>query len=126
MASRGYIGWALPAADQARLLHRFPPRYLNVVANHVTLAFGVGGKVKLPVETAGEVVGWADDGSGVQALVVRIGGTTDRPDGSTYHLTWSLAPGRKAKESNDVLRARGWTLLDVPISIALTPRYWPF
>src|SRR5919107_332704 len=57
----------------------------------------------------GVVVGVADDGAGVQALVVEIGGTTRRPDGSTYHVTWSLGPGRRAVESNDVIRACGWT-----------------
>ena len=63
----------------------------------------------LPPEADGEIVGRADDGSGVEAMVVRLGGTTDRPDGSTYHITWSLADGRRAKESNDVIAARGWT-----------------
>jgi hypothetical protein len=53
------------------------------------------------------VVGVADDGAGVQALVVEIGGTTRRPDGSAYHITWSLARGRRAAESNDVIRERG-------------------
>ena len=54
-------------------------------------------------------MGVADDGAGVQALVVEIGGTTRRPDGATYHIAWSLAPGREAVESNDVIRERGWT-----------------
>jgi hypothetical protein len=52
---------------------------------------------------------------------VQIDGTTDRPDGSTYHITWSLGPGRKAKESNDVLRDRGWRRLDRAIPIRLEP-----
>ena len=55
------------------------------------------------------MVGVADDGEGVQALVVEIGGGTWRPDGSTYHVTWSLADGRGAVESYDVIRERGWT-----------------
>ena len=55
------------------------------------------------------MVGVADDGAGVQALVVEIGGTTRRPDGSTYHVTWSLGPGRRAVEGNDAIRDRGWT-----------------
>ncbi len=42
--------------------------------------------------------------SGVEAMVVAIDGTTDRPDGSTYHITWSLGDGRRARESNDVLQ----------------------
>ncbi len=55
------------------------------------------------------MVGVADDGAGVQALVVEIGGSTRRPDGSSYHIAWSLGAGRKAAESNDVIRVRGWT-----------------
>ena len=54
------------------------------------------------------MVGVADDGAGVQALVVEIGGTTRRPDGSAFHIAWSLGAGRKAAESNDVIRERGW------------------
>ena len=47
-----------------------------------------------------------------------IDGTTDRPDGSTYHITWSLGPGRQARESNDVLRERGWEAISThPIPV---------
>ena len=48
------------------------------------------------------------------AMVVTIDGTTDRPDGSTFHITWSLdkSKGREARESNDVLKERGWTSFD--------------
>jgi len=114
-------GWKLPAADRARLLARIAPIFPDVVADHVTLQ--VSGDPPLPHETAGEVVGVTDDGEGVQALVVRIGGTTDRPDGSTYHITWSLdrGKGRQAKESNDVIAARGWRPLEPPEPIALRP-----
>ena len=117
----GFVGWALDRAERAALLSRFPPRYPNVVADHVTLTFG-DRRADLPTETRGEIVGEADDGEGVQALVVRIAGTTDRPDGSTYHITWSLAPGREAKESNAVIARRGFTWLPQPIPIRLEPK----
>ena len=70
----------------------------------------------------GEIVGQADDGRGVQAHVVRIGGTTKRPDGSTYHITWSLdrSRGRKPVESNDVIARQGWTACP-PIPIRFSP-----
>lgn len=119
--TKTFTGWLLDPADRAALLARVPPRYERVVADHVTLAFNPA-KPKVPRETTAEVVGAADDDEGVQALVVRIGGTTDRPDGSTYHMTWSLGPGRDAKESNDVLQTRGWTEFDQPISIRLHPK----
>lgn len=121
MTKPGFIGWALDGAEREELLKRFPPRYAQPVADHVTLKFG-DAEARLPTETAGEIVGEADDDRGVQAMVVRIGGTTERPDGSTYHITWSLAPGRKARESNDVIAARGWNPFEAPIPIKLAPR----
>ena len=116
-----YVGWAVDDGERPGLLARFPPRYPEVVADHVTLKFG-DRAARVPTETTGEIVGEADDGRGVQALVVRIGGTTDRPDGSTFHITWSLAPGRKAKESNDVIAQRGWSPIDPPVPVTLHPR----
>jgi hypothetical protein len=115
------IGWLLDERDRAALLQRFPPRWPDIIAHHVTLESHTD--KPLPVETAGEVVGHVDDGQGLEAMVVRIGGTTERPDGSTWHITWSLddSLGRKAIQSNDVLRERGWDLFDTPIPIRLIP-----
>lgn len=115
-----FVGWKLDRKEREALLKRFAPRYAEVVADHVTLKFGAGGG-KLPQDVSGEIVGEADDGRGVQALVVRIAGTTDRPDGSTYHVTWSLGSGRRAKESNDVIREHGWTPIGEPVALALEP-----
>lgn len=114
-------GWLLDERDRAGLLERFEPAYPDLVAHHVTL--GSDGDASLPIETAGEVVGEADDGAGVQALVVRIGGTTDRPDGSTYHITWSLdrAAGRTPVESNGAIRDHGWRAVETPIPVRLIP-----
>ncbi len=75
----------------------------------------------LPREVEARIVGRADDGDSLECLVVAIDGTTDRPDGSTYHITWSLGAGRRARESNDVLRDRGWDHLDEPVAVALEP-----
>ena len=53
--------------------------------------------------------------------MVELDGTTDRPDGSTYHITWSLGPGRTARESNDVLRDKGWERLPERVAVTLEP-----
>jgi len=118
---RFYTGWLLPPEEREALLARFAPRYAEVVAHHVTQKFG-DVDAPPPTATEGEIVGVADDGLGVQALVVRIDGTTDRPDGSTYHITWSLAPGREARESNAVIARRGFTWLPAPLPVRLLPR----
>jgi hypothetical protein len=118
----GYVtGWKLPGAERERLLERFEPRYERIVADHVTLEAGADEDSPRPEEVAARVVGRADDGASLECMVVEIDGSTDRPDGSTYHITWSLGPDRKAKESNDVLREHGWTNLDPPIPIELEP-----
>jgi hypothetical protein len=111
-------GWKLPPDERALLLQRFPPKYANVIADHVTLSVGGG---PLPRKPAAQIVGRADDGDSVECLVVELDGTTDWPDGSTYHITWSLGPGRKAIQSNDVLRELGWARIDVPLPIELEP-----
>ena len=117
-------GWKLDRGQRTELLQQFPPVYANVDADHVTLQTEASPDAPLPGETMGEIVGRADDGKGVEAMVVRIGETTDRPDGSTYHITWSLAEGRKAVESNDVIAAHGWTGLDLPMPVRLIPSRW--
>ena len=118
-------GWLLRPEDRDRLMAVFPPADPRVVAHHVTLKAGVRPDYPLPSDTEGSVVGVADDGAGVQALVVEIGGTTRRPDGSTYHVTWSLAPGREAVESNDAIRERGWTATPQRHRVRLEPSAFP-
>ncbi len=114
----GVIGWKLDRSKREELLRRFAPRYPEAVADHVTLEKS---EAPLPPPGAARIVGHADDGQGVEAMVVAIDGSTDRPDGSTFHITWSLAPGRRAVESNDVLRERGWDALGEPIPVTVTP-----
>ena len=123
MAKPGTVtGWKLPQVERDMLLQRFPPKYENVVADHVTLRVGATPETPLPREPeTSKVVGPADDGEGLECLVVELDGTTDRPDGSTYHITWSLGPGRRARESNDVLRDKGWDFIEAPIPVELEP-----
>ncbi len=122
MAKPGTVtGWKVPSDERDALLERVPPSYENVIADHVTLRVGASPETPLPRKPAARVVGRADDGKSLECLVVELDGTTDRPDGSTYHITWSLGPGRKARESNDVLRDLGWKPVETPIPVELEP-----
>src|SRR5438874_785269 len=123
MAKPGTVtGWKLPQVERDMLLQRFPPQYENVVADHVTLRTGATPDTPLPRKPdSSRVVGRADDGRSLECLVVELDGTTDRPDGSTYHITWSLGPTRRARESNDVLRDQGWDYGEAPIELDLEP-----
>ena len=121
---RTVVGWLVDEPQKARLLEMFPPAYPDVVAHHVTLSVGID--EPLPPEATAQIVGVADDGEGVQALVVKLNGVTARPDGGAYHITWSLdlAKGRHAVESNKVIAERGWTALPAPVLVAVTPGRW--
>ena len=114
------IGWKLDRAQRDELLKQHPPRYAEVIADHVTLEVGAAAK-PLPPEVAAAIVGRADDGDSLEAMVVAIDGGTGRPDGSTYHITWSLGPGRRARESNEVIRERGFDGFAHPIPITIRP-----
>lgn len=116
-------GWLLPEDERERLLRLFPPRYPDAVAHHVTHRYGVCADEPPPQASAGEIVGRADDGAGVEALIVQVDGSGERPDGGTYHVTWSLdrGRGRRSVESNDVIAAGRWERVAAPIPIRLTP-----
>ena len=116
------IGWKLERGEREELLRRFPPRYDDVIADHVTLQSNALDE-PLPSAVEAKIVGRADDEDSLECLVVTVDGTTDRPDGSTFHITWSLdkSKGREAKESNDVLREQGWTAIDLAIPVTVEP-----
>jgi len=121
---RSVIGWKLDREERAALLARFPPRYADVVADHVTLRPRVQAGSAQPPPTVGVIVGHCDDGTGVQAMVVQVDGSTERPDGGTYHVTWSLQAGRSAVESNEAIRRHGWQPIEPPVPLRLRPAVW--
>ncbi len=114
-------GWKLDRMQRTELLNRLKPAYVQVVADHVTLHAGASATEPLPPEAVGQIIGMVDDGKGVQAMVVSIDGTTTRPTGGTYHITWSLGPGRRAVQSNDAIAEHGWRPLPEPIPVTLRP-----
>lgn len=120
-ADRRTIGWKVSAEQRPGLLAHFPPRYAETIADHVTLAADAPANVPLPPDVSALIVGQTNDGKGVQALVVAINGHIHRPDGGIYHVTWSLAPGRHAGESNAVLASLGWRPLAAPRPLRLYP-----
>lgn len=117
-----YLGFKLSPQAREGLLKAFPPKYGDVIAHHVTSHFGVQRGTQPPAPAKVEVIGHADDGAGVQAAVVRVGGQTHREDGKRYHVTISIdrSRGRKPVHSNDVVN-RGFTEVE-PFEIEASPQ----
>ncbi len=119
-----YTGWELPPEERARLLGVFAPTYPDVVAHHITLRLG-GKPDVLPEATTATVIGVTDDGVGLEALIVEIAGTTERPDGKTYHITWSVdrAAGFAPKMAAGLINTHGWRAVE-PTDINISPRFF--
>ena len=132
---RGYTGWVVPENERWKLLAIQPAVYQRVILHHCTHTFGVDESFPLPLRVPAVILGFADDGEGVQCAIIEIGGTSERPDGSVFHITWSLAEGRKAVESNQLAQRwmRDRSSLDpdkqyafmVPPPIDLIPQFFP-
>jgi len=114
-----YTAYVLTDASRNELLERFPPKYSKVVAHHVTVSFGVPSDAEAPEIADLKVIGEADSGDGLQALVVSVNGSYQREDGKTYHITWSLEPDvYKPVDSNALVNSyeNRWKMgLPVPI-----------
>lgn len=114
-----YTAYLLTNETRRRLLARFPTVYPTVKADHITHRHPAEDFADLRWAERIEVIGVADDKNGLQALLIRVDGETERPDGQAYHITWSLDTNRllppflrddegavpyEAKHSNNVIR----------------------
>jgi len=119
-----YTAYVLTEESRNELLERFPPKYSKVVAHHVTVDFGVPATAEAPAPADLKVIGEADSGDGLQALVVSVNGSYQREDGKTYHITWSLEPDSyKPVDSNALIAdyENRWKL-NLPVPIETEPQ----
>ena len=117
-----YIAYELDKKSRQRLAVTFPPKYPEFIVHHITYKFSTGKDDKLPaIPKSIRVIGYADDGEGLEALVVEINGKINRPDGKIYHITWSLdrSKGRKPVHSNGLVM-NGYESI-TPIDIQAKP-----
>ncbi len=106
-----YTAYVLSEESRALLAEKFVPQYQEFIGHHVTFQFGEDATEAAPQDPVIKVVGQVDSGDGLQALVVTVDGQYTRPDGSTYHITWSLDPDKyKPVDSNDLVNGYQFTL----------------
>ncbi|KAL0232858.1 hypothetical protein GEMRC1_011605 [Eukaryota sp. GEM-RC1] len=123
--TKGYSCYRLPADQRQSLLSMAPPKYPDVVAEHITYEFNVPESIP-PAVTNAYIVGYAA-ANGVEAVVVEINGSIVRPDGMWFHITYSLdkSQGRTAIQSNNLLMD-GWMDLRQKVPLELEPCFVPF
>jgi len=110
-------------ATRELLAEKFPPKYSKFIGHHVTVEFGVPADAEPPEDAEVKVLGIKDSGDGLEALVVSVGGETQRPDGGTYHITWSLEPDKYSPKDSNALMQDGTIKYKVsmPININTKP-----
>lgn len=108
-----YLAFVLDSQSRARLLNEVPARFSNVIAHHVTLLFprkpGEDATMRrmmlqlVDQEHEVEVIN-RYDGEHIHAVGVKFNGETKRSNGGFYHVTVSLEPPAKPKDSNSLTK----------------------
>jgi len=123
-AALGYSGYAINHESQQLLLSRIAPAFEHTSAHHITHLYGVPEEMP-PHATTATVIAVAQNDR-AQAAIVEINGSTERPNGQTYHITISYdkAGGASAKDSNQAIQTSDWT--PVPrFTLPLVPFWKP-
>jgi hypothetical protein len=108
-----YTAYALTEKSRKVLYMLYPPKYPDFLGHHITEKFGVPSNTPVPEEpTLVELVGYIDNGEGVEGFLVEIDGLRDRPDGGKYHLTWSI----NRKKGFKPVHTNNYVLESKPIS----------
>jgi hypothetical protein len=98
----------------------YPPQFPDVIAHHVTIAFGVPYSTNLLDEYESafgtgvvEAVGFVS-GNYIEALVVRVNGSVHGLDTKIFHITLSLnrSMGVKPVDSNKLLETNTWNTIE--------------
>ena len=117
-----YSAYLITDESRIMLLKHFPPRFTEVIAHHITFRFP--DSAPPPAVEEALVVGHRfDTERGIECLVVELDGESARPNGGTFHITFSLDRDRGAKpvHSNTILKS-GWERLKTSISIKVEPK----
>jgi len=110
-----YLAFKLSPGAQMDVLQAFPPRFAEVRADHVTIAYGVSEDYPLAQKNVNwrtlTAIAYICDHS-LEALIVAVDGDVKRPDGKFFHLTLSKASDRSSFESNAIAQERSkWKLI---------------
>lgn len=101
------VCYEIDKESKAMLMKMFPPKYPEEKYDHITVC--MGGLYAIPPKPAKkvEVVGIADDGNGIEVLIVKINGSPTRNDGKSWHITASYDSSKLAPASFDVFAKPG-------------------
>ena len=109
--------------DRDKLAERFPPKFPELIGHHVTFRFGVrpDPDISYGAHVPVMLIGYSCNDDGLEAFTVSVNGSTHRPDGKIFHLTWSLdrSKGFKPVDSGALVQGKSHPI-DPPIQLITT------
>ena len=98
-----YNGYKLSVVSRNMLVEMYHPEYPDFIGHHITESFGIKDGTVPPQPKTVEIVGYINDGIGIEGFVVSIDGNVNRPSGGKYHITWSIdkSKGVRPVHTND-------------------------
>lgn len=120
-----YSGWLLSENSVKKLKNLFVPIHPDFIGHHITYMFGKNSEI--PPDATIYVVGQCITDK-VQCFVVEVNGSIVRPDGSFYHITWTIdrAGGAKPVDSNKAIENNGFEHFNATIRIEGSPQIFKF
>ena len=117
-----YTAYVLTAETREALEEKYPPTYPEFIGHHITVDFGLPEDAPVPEEADNKLLGIKDSGDGIEALLVTVNGETKRPDGKSYHITWSLDREHyKPVDSNALVESYQRHIMSLPYELETTP-----
>ena len=80
-----YVALNLTEASRQRILERFPPKFSEIKADHITYDFGVEADAELPEISDVRLHAYVCDEESLEALIVSVNGSTQRPQSHFPH-----------------------------------------
>jgi len=117
-----YTAYVLTDETRALLEEKYPPSYSEFIGHHITVEIGLSEGTPAPEEADIKLLGIKDSGDGIEALLVAVNGETKRPDGSTYHIIWSLERDKyKLCDSNHLVETYQHYIMSLPDELKTRP-----
>lgn len=103
-----YTAYPLPQSYHDMLEERIPYAFSEKFGDHITVQFPYNIKREGPIPDIESVIkpyAVLTDGENIECVMVTVDGMPARPDGSFYHITWSIHDRTKTKpiESNNII-----------------------
>ena len=121
-----YLAFKLSEGSKQNLKDLYPPKFSKVYCDHITVAFNLTEELYIQLtsqyaEAKLLVIGYAFNGESLECFVVSVDGSTNRPDGDTFHITHSLSAPSAPKDSNALIKSVGYKTLNrfMPIQAEL-------